>query len=121
MLVKWRWEIGGAEDMVGNDVLQQIEPEERKLREDAPLVGNRRGQNDVKGRKAVRRDDQQLVAEIVDVPHLPARGGRQTGETGFSNNADCRARRHRIGSPDKVTSILTQRNAKSTERPVENF
>src|ERR1700674_951473 len=65
--VERRREIRGAEYVVGDYILQQMEPEERKLREDAALVGNRRGQDDVESGEPVRCDDQELVIEIVDV------------------------------------------------------
>src|SRR6266481_3199071 len=46
-LVEGRRKIRGADDMVGNYILQQMEPEKRKLRKYAALVGNRRGKDDV--------------------------------------------------------------------------
>jgi len=48
--------------MIGNDVFQQIEPEEGKLREDAAFVGNGRWEDDVESGEAVGGDDQQLIA-----------------------------------------------------------
>ena len=58
--------------VVRHHVRQLFEPEQRELRQHASLIGNRRGQNDVESRKAVRRHDQQSVAEIVDVADLSA-------------------------------------------------
>src|SRR6267378_3232896 len=79
-LVEWRRKIRGVDDVVGNYILQQMEPEKRKLRKDAALVGNRRGKDDVESGEPVRGDDQELVVEIVDVADFSARNGRQAGE-----------------------------------------
>src|ERR1700719_420146 len=46
-LIEGRGEIRGADNVVGNYILQQMEPKKRKLRKDAALVGNRCGKNDV--------------------------------------------------------------------------
>src|SRR6266849_5350562 len=86
-LVEGRRKIRGAEDMVGDDVLQEIEPEERELSQNAALVGNGRGKDDVEGGKPIRGDDQQLAAEIVDVTDFAARGGFQAGELRLSYNS----------------------------------
>ena len=75
MRVKWRRELRVADHVIGNHVLQQIEPEQRKLRQHAAFVGYSGGQHHVERRQPVRRDDQQPVAEIVNVAHLAA-GGR---------------------------------------------
>jgi hypothetical protein len=91
-LIERRGEIRGAEDVVGNDVFQEFEPEKRELREDAALVGNGRGKDDVEGGEAVGGDDQELVAEIIDVTDFSARGGSEAGELRFANNFHGRSR-----------------------------
>ncbi len=73
--------------MVRNDILQEVEPEKRKLGEDAAFVGNGSRKNNIEGGEPVRGDDEQLFAEIVDIADLPARGGGETGEMRFSNDA----------------------------------
>src|SRR6266852_5312880 len=85
-LVEGRREIRGAEDVVGNDVLQEIEPEERELSQNAALVGDWRGKDDVEGGEPVRGDDQELVAEIVDVADFAARSRCQAGELRFPHD-----------------------------------
>src|SRR5207245_930546 len=61
------------DDVVGDDLLGLPEPEARELREDFALVGDRRGQHDVERRKAIARDDDELVAAgLVHVADLPA-------------------------------------------------
>src|SRR5262249_41393494 len=47
--------------VVRNDILQQIKPEQRKLRENSALVGDGRRHDHVECGKAVGRDDQQLL------------------------------------------------------------
>ncbi len=79
-VVEGRRKIGRAEDVVWNNVPQQIKPEERELREDAAFVRDRSGKNYVESGEPVRSDDQQLVAEIIDVTDLTARGGGQARE-----------------------------------------
>ena len=88
--VKRSREIGGAKNMVGNDVFQQIEPEERKLRKDFSLVGNGSGHYDIEGGEAVSGNDEEFVSSIVDVAHFAASGGSDFRKIGFSYDAHCR-------------------------------
>ena len=76
--------------MVGNDVFQQIEPEERKLRKDFSLVGNGSGHYDIEGGEAVSGNDEEFVSSIVDVAHFAASGGSDSRKIGFSYDAHCR-------------------------------
>src|SRR6202165_2267251 len=71
-LVEGSGEIRGADDVVGNYILQQVAPEKRKVRKDAALVGNRRGKDDVESGEPVRGDDQELVVEIVNAADFSA-------------------------------------------------
>jgi len=82
-LVEGRGEICGTEDVVGDCILQQMEPEKRELRKDTALVGNRRGQDDVESGEPVRGDDEELVVEIVNVADFASRNGHQAGELCF--------------------------------------
>ena len=66
-------------DVVRHHVLQEVEPEEGKLGEDAPLVGDRRRKHDVEGADAIRGDDEQAIAEIVDVADFSAPPEGQLG------------------------------------------
>src|SRR4029077_9381322 len=91
--------------MVGDHFAQQIEPEQRKLREHAALVGNRRGHHHVKRGKAVRRYNQQPVPQIIDVPNLASCCRGDTGKTGFANNFHCGACAHGSGSLRKCPAF----------------
>ena len=62
------------------------------MREDAALVGNGRGKDNVEGGQPVCGDDQKVIAEIVDVADFAARGGCATGELRLSNNLHGRSR-----------------------------
>jgi len=72
---------------MGNDVAEKVEPKERKLREHPAFVGNRRREDDVESGKAVRRHDEQAIAEIVNVPDLPTPGQREVGKMSLPDNA----------------------------------
>ena len=60
----------GADQMVVDDILHLVEPEQRKLRENTALVGDLAVQNVVERGDVVGRDHQQLVAQVVDVADL---------------------------------------------------
>ncbi len=67
--------------MVGDDVGEVVEPEQRELGEDASLVGDAGGQNVVEGRNPVGGDEEQLlVADGVDVADLAAGVKVEIGE-----------------------------------------
>ena len=76
-------EIGAGENVVGHDVGQLFEPEQRNLGEDLSLVRNGRGQHDVEGRETVGGDNQQLVAELVDVANFAAPAKFQSWKIGL--------------------------------------
>src|SRR6266849_8021013 len=95
--------------MIGEDVFQKIEPEERKLRQDAPFVGNGSEHDDVEGREAVGGHDEQVVAQVIDVAHLAARQRRDAREICLLNDFCCRTCVHDHVAPDKVSSILSHR------------
>ena len=84
-----RREFGGGENMIGDDVVKEIEPEERELGENAALVGNRRGHDDVESREAVGGDEEETVAEIINVANLAASGRRESGEMCFTKDTSC--------------------------------
>src|SRR5215469_4753972 len=59
--------------VIGNDIFQEIKPEQRKLREHVALVRNARGEHVVKGRDAVGGYKQQLfAAHLIYVAHFAA-------------------------------------------------
>ena len=63
----------GGNEVIGNYVLQKLEPEERKLGEYVPFVGNPRSQHVIKGRDSVRRHDEKVfVVYTVQIANLAA-------------------------------------------------
>jgi len=58
--------------VIGDDVAGLLEPEGGELCEDASLIGDAGGQDDVEGGYAVGGDDQEPVVQVVDVAHLAA-------------------------------------------------
>jgi hypothetical protein len=68
------------------DVAQEVEPEDRKLGENAPLIGDARRKNVVECRDAIRGHNQEAVAEMIHIPNLAARVALQAGEIGVQND-----------------------------------
>jgi hypothetical protein len=62
----------GADEMVRDDVLQVVQPEQRHLRQHLALAGDGCREDHIEGRQPVGGNDQQLVPEIIDVTHLAA-------------------------------------------------
>ena len=75
----------GRDQMIGNDVAQQIQPEEGERGEDAAFVGNRRGEHVVEGGKPVCGDDDQEITGGVHVAHLASRMPLDAGQAGFKD------------------------------------
>ena len=61
--------------MVVHHIGQKVEPEARKLREHLALIGDFVFQNIVESRNTIGCDQQQLVAQIVQIAHLALRVG----------------------------------------------
>jgi len=62
----------GGDEVVGDYATQEIEPEERHLRQDAALSRDALGQNAIEGRNTIGRDYQKIVAYAVYVADLAA-------------------------------------------------
>ena len=73
--------------MVGDDVPRPFEPERGELRQHLPLVGNAGAENVVERGDPIGRDDEQLVAEVVDVAHLALTIGRTAGDGSLKNGS----------------------------------
>ena len=58
---------------------QLVEPESGHLVQNGALAGNPAGQHPVKGTDPVRADEQERIAEIINVPYF-ARLGRHAGD-----------------------------------------
>lgn len=84
----------GGDEVVGHDVAQQPEPEERELGEDLAFAGDAGGEHMVEGGDAVRGDEQQGFADGVEVAHLAACEQREAGEIGLG---ECLQRVCRLG------------------------
>ena len=83
------------DDVVRHEVAEVIEPERRELREHLALVGNAGAEDVVERGDAIGRDDQQVLAEIVDVADLAAARERETSDRFVSRTTgdDMRAAR----------------------------
>ena len=68
-----------------------VEPERRNLREHLALVGDAGAEHVVERRDAIGGDDQQAVAEVVEVADLALAIGRAAGERGVENGCGERA------------------------------
>jgi hypothetical protein len=66
--------------VVRHRVLQQVEPEQRELRQHAALARDGGGQHYVERAQAIGGDDQQLVAEVVHVADLSPAPQRGVGQ-----------------------------------------
>ena len=69
-----------------HEVADVIEPERRQLREHFALVGNAGAEDVVERGDAIGGDDEQVLAEIVDVANLAAPRERQAVEMGFEDD-----------------------------------
>ena len=78
----------GREQVIG--LAQPLEPERADLRQHATLVGNAGGQDPVEGADAVGADQQQLVAQVVNVADLAA-ADRQVAQRRLQNGSRHRA------------------------------
>lgn len=58
--------------MIGSDIREQVEPELRQCGQDAAFVRNGCRQDAVERRNTVRRDDEQVFPDIVNVANLAA-------------------------------------------------
>ena len=56
--------------MVGNNVLAKIKPEEGEGGEDPALLGDATGDDHIKGRNSVGSHDEELVIQVINIPHL---------------------------------------------------
>ena len=63
----------GGDEVIGHDVLQEVEPEQRNLGQHLSLVWNAGRQNVVESRNAIGGDEQQAVAvQTINVANLAA-------------------------------------------------
>src|SRR5262249_14168943 len=59
-------------DVIGDDILEVVEPEGRHLRQDLTLVRNRSGENHIERRKTVGGHDEEMLTQVVDVTDFAA-------------------------------------------------
>ena len=73
-----------GDEVVRDDGLEEVEPEERELGENLPFVGYSAAKDMVEGGDAVAGDEEELIAgESVDVAHLAACCEGKAAEIGF--------------------------------------
>jgi len=60
-----------------------IKPELGELGQDFPLVGDERREDEVERGDAVRSDDEELLAKIIDIPHFALLEKGQFGDYDF--------------------------------------
>ena len=73
--------------MVGDDVFEEVEPEEGELGEDLAFVGDSAAEDVVEGGDAVGGDEEKLVAgEGIDVADFAARGEGKGAEVGLEKS-----------------------------------
>ena len=70
------------DQVMRDEIAHAAEPEAGELREHAPLVRDARPQHVVEGGDPVGGDDEQLIADLVDVAHFAAAVERQAFEIG---------------------------------------
>jgi len=71
--------------VVRHDRSGPVEPERRDLRQDFAFVGNAGTEHVVEGRDAIARDDEQAVAELVDVADFALTIGQPAGNRRLKN------------------------------------
>jgi len=72
--------------MVRHQGLESLEPELGELAQQLAFIRDRVRQHAIKSREAVTRNEHQLVAEIVDIAHLPAGDKLNIGHLGLENS-----------------------------------
>jgi hypothetical protein len=84
----------GGDEVVGDEVLEEVEPEEGELGEDAALIGNAGAEDMIEGGDAIRGDEEEVGVRIgwvdgVDVADFAfgEKGdwGKVCGEEGFGH------------------------------------
>ena len=77
----------GRCQMVGDDVLQEVEPEQRKLRQHSSLLRDAGGEHVIERRDPVSCDEEQvIVVDAVNVANFPAGVKLQVGKVGIQEN-----------------------------------
>ena len=80
----------GGEDVVGGEVTEQVEPEERELGEDPALVGDAAAEDVIEGGDAVGGDEEQVGlgrrSERIDVADLAAGEQGKSAEMGLEES-----------------------------------
>jgi len=76
----------GGDDVIGNELAEVIEPEERELGKDAPFVRDPGAEHVVKGGDSIGGDEEKvgrrILRERIDVANLATRGDRKVTEIG---------------------------------------
>ncbi len=75
----------GRNEVVGNDVAQLFQPEQRQSGQHPALVGNRRREHVVECGQPVGSDNHQVLAGGINVAHFAARVALYAGQIRFQN------------------------------------
>lgn len=77
----------GGDKVVGNDGLQELEPEKRELGQHSPLLRYASRQNVIECRDSIRRDEEQMiVTNLVKVANFSAGKEFQTRKVSAQEN-----------------------------------
>ena len=71
--------------MVSNDVLAKIKPEKGKGSEDSPFLWNATGDDHIEGRNPVGSHDEELVTQVINIPHLSSFEELKTFQIGIKH------------------------------------
>ena len=74
----------GAENVIGDDGLQKIEPEERRLSKNPAFIRNTGAEDMIEGRDAIRGDEEKLVCtRFVEVAYFATSDRLKRREVGL--------------------------------------
>ncbi|MDZ7639175.1 MAG: hypothetical protein U5J83_13145 [Bryobacterales bacterium] len=76
-----------AYQVISDDAGEALKPEHGNLVEDVAFLRNGRGQDAIKGGKPVGGNQQQMVAEVVDIAHFTASDQRDIAEMSAEDGA----------------------------------
>ena len=76
-----------GDEMVGDDIFEEVEPEERELGEDLAFIGDSAAQDVVEGGDAVGRDEEKTIAgESIDIADFAASGEGKGAEVSLEES-----------------------------------
>src|SRR5205823_6963765 len=79
----------GRDHVMRHETAHAFEPERRELVQDFALVGNPRAEDVVERGDSIRCDDEQIVADAINVADLAAAVKREIGKRSFEQGRGC--------------------------------